>query len=103
MQQAQFNPAFDGWRICGQGNSLRILTDDEKADTVLEAMGLRGRFHVTVQATAYIVTAEQACKFLHVMTSGKQAISEAQRAARAANANRARESRRNAILYTEGN
>lgn len=93
MQQANFNPAFDGWRIASQGNQLRILTDDEQADTVLEALGLHGRYHVGVQAMAYVVTPDQAMRFLQAMTGGKPMISEKQRAARAANARRATEAR----------
>lgn len=104
MTEPKFAQPFPSFRISvmkGENGrrSVRVLSDDEQADQVLESMGLESRFSPQLQADVYNVTATQALDFLRRMLGDeaeaitKPKLSDKQRQARADNMRKARAAR----------
>lgn len=100
MTESRLQQHFPNFRISVQRGengrrSIRILTDDDEAEKVLEAMGLESRYNPAVDADVYSPTAAQAVDFLRRMLGdeaeaiAKPKLSDKQRQARAENAKRA--------------
>jgi len=104
MTEPKFLQGFPSFRISvtksenGQ-RSIRILSDDDEADKILEGMGLESRFSPQQQADVYIVTEAQVIEFWQRMfgaqlaTTSKPKLSDKQRQARAENMRKARSAR----------
>lgn len=104
MTESRLQQHFPNFRISVQRGEngrqiIRILTDDDEADKVLEAMGLESRYNPAVDADVYTPTPSQALDFLRRMlgdeaeATTKPKLSEKQRQARAENAKRATQAR----------
>ena len=103
MTESRLQQHFPNFRISVQRGEngqqvIRILTDDDEADKILEAMGLESRYNPAVDADVYTPTPNQALDFLRRMLGDeveatKPKLSEKQRQARAENAKRATQAR----------
>jgi len=74
---------------------LRVLTDDDRAESLLDAMGIKRKFSVSQQMDVAEVTPAQAIELLqryfggNTKTQPKRQLTDAQRQARAENAAKA--------------